>query len=530
MRLLQCLQVKLMVLMFVRVRILLVLMCAALPMAAQQKRPAAAPVPRQPKLVLAIMIDQFRYEFLTRFRSEYTGGLKRMMEEGANFTNARYRHFPTVTATGHATLLTGATPAATGIIENQWWDRKTSATVTSVSDASTRLLGAEGSGVSPRRLLQSTVGDELRVSGKGGKVIGISIKDRSAILPVGHSADAAYWLDAVTGNFVSSTYYFRALPAWADEFNKSKPADKYAGHEWLKHKMPSTTGRLLYDDIDTTPFTNELLQQFTLKALAAEKLGAGIKTDLLAVSYSGNDLVGHEYGPDSEEAHDMALRVDRLIGDLLRAAEAQAGAGNVLAVLSADHGVAPVPEDNINRKLPGGRLDLAHLRAALERVLTDKFGGSQWVAYMAGGSVYLNPVTLASRAAKAADVEDVAANALRALPHVFRVYTREQLLNGGVAGDEFGTGVRNGFNAVRSPDLTVLLDPYWIARLNTGTTHGTLFDYDTHVPLLFWGSRIKSGQYRQSVTPNDIAPTLSDLLGIATPSGSSGRVLFEMFK
>lgn len=518
----------------IRLRILLLFfgtaLAGALPIKAQAPRAGAAAGPRQPKLVVAIMIDQFRYDYLTRFRGEFTGGLKRLMDEGANFTSARYRHFPTVTAPGHATILTGATPAATGIIENEWWDRASSATVTSVSDAQTRLLGGQGAGSSPRRLLQSTVGDELRASGKGGKMIGVSAKDGAAILPAGHSADAAYWFNYTTGNFVSSTYYFDALPAWVEEFNRARPADKYAGREWLKHKMPTTTGRTLYDELDTAPYTNELLQQFALRALAAEKLGTGAKIDLLAISYSGNDTVGHEYGPDSEEVHDMALRVDGLIGDLLRAAEAQAGPGNVLAVLSADHGVAPVPEENAKRKMPGGRVDMAQVRTMLEQALETKFGGKKWLSYAAGSAIYLNPATLETSRASAADVENVAANALRAFPRVFRVYTREQLLNAGAPGDEFGAGVRNGFNAARSPDLIVLFDPFWIVRRAAGTTHGTLFDYDTHVPLLFWGPGIKPGRYHQSVAPNDVAPTLADLLGIATPSGNSGRVLTELLK
>jgi predicted AlkP superfamily pyrophosphatase or phosphodiesterase len=498
-----------------------------------QAQPAANSASRPPKLVLAIVVDQFRYDYLTRYRSEYTGGLKRLLEEGASFTNAKYRNFPTVTAPGHATVLTGATPAATGIVENEWWDRATGTVVTSVSDARTRLLGGGGAGSSPRRLLQSTIGDELKAAGKGGKVIGISFKDRSAILPAGHSADAAYWFDGAAGNFVSSNYYFRALPDWVDEFNKAKPAEKYAGQEWLKHKMPSG-GRAFYDALDATAFSNELLQQFALRALAAEKLGAGAKTDVLIVSYSGNDYVGHAYGPDSEEVHDAAVRVDKLIGDLMRAAEAQAGTGNVLTILTADHGTAPVPEENVKRKLPGGRLDSEQLQATLELVLQTKFGGGKWIAYGGAGAgtgtIYLNPATLGAVRADVTEVETVAANALRTLPHVFRVYTRTQLLTGAFGADEVGVAVRNGFHAGRSPNLLVIPDPYWIFRPNSGTTHGSPFDYDTHVPVIFYGPQIKPGRYNANISPNDIAPTLANILDIETPSGSSGRVLTEILK
>ncbi len=488
-----------------------------------QTRPVAQ-APAAPKLVVAIVIDQFRYDYLTRFRSEYTGGLKRMLEEGADFTNSRYRHYQTVTAVGHSTFLSGATPSTSGIVGNEWWDRTLGAPVTSVSDADTKLLGGNGPGSSPRRLLQSTLGDELKASGKGGKVIGISIKDRAAILPSGHTADAAYWFDTASGNFVSSTYYLNALPGWVTETNKSHSADKYAGQEWMKHKLPSS-GAALYGELEATPYGNELLQQFALRALKVEKLGTTAKTDLLTVSYSANDYVGHRYGPDSGEVHDMALRVDKLVGDLLRAAEAQAGAGNVLAVLTADHGVAPVPEVNAQRKMPGGRVNGAQMQAAVEAALTAKFGMSHWVAYTSEAGMYLN----VQPHVDPGEEETVAANALRAYPHVARAYTRTQLINGEIQADEVGTALRYGFNATRSGSVLIVLEPYWIVG-TVVATHGTPYGYDTHVPMLFLGARIKAGRYNGSVAPNDIAPTLATILDIETPSGSVGRVLTEMLK
>jgi arylsulfatase A-like enzyme len=509
-----------------RRRLLAVLLAVPFVLTAQP-RPAATP--GTPKLVVAIVVDQFRYDYLTRFRSEYTGGLKRMLEDGANFTNARYRHTPTVTAVGHSTFLTGATPSTSGIIANEWWDRDTRSSVTSVSDPRTRLLGGGGAGSSPRRLLQSTVGDELKLSGRGGKVIGVSIKDRSAILPSGHSADGAYWFDPASGNFVSSTYYFNSLPAWVADTNKTHPADKYAGQEWMRHKMPEA-GRALNDEVEATPYGNELIQLMALKALGAEKLGTTSgKTDLLAVSYSSNDYVGHRYGPDSEEVHDMALRVDKLIGELLQAAETQAGAGNVLAVLTADHGVSPVPEENRKRKLPGGRLDLDQVKNTLNLVLEAKYGGSRWVEYASDSAVYLDLSAIGAQKLSVTEVENVAATALRGIPHIARVYTRTQLLNGSQQNDEVGISLRNGFNAARSGNLLFILEPYWVFGA-TGTTHGTPYDYDTHVPVLFLGPQIKAGRYNANVAPNDIAPTVATILDIETPSGSSGRVLTEMLK
>ena len=508
------------------------LLAFALTLAAQT--PQIAP-PRTPKLVLAIMIDQFRYDYLTRYRAEYTGGLKRMMDQGAFFTNAYYDHVLTVTAIGHSTFLSGATPALSGIIGNDWFDRVENKHITSVTpppgSKGAKMVGAEGQGSSPERLLQSTLGDELKVSGKGGKVFSVSIKDRSAILPVGHTADGAFWFDAASGNWVSSTYYFPTseLPAWVSELNRSRPADGFAGREWLGHKAPAPAGRALYTEVEATPWGNELIQTAALAALKGEKLGAGNKIDLLAVSYSANDYVGHRYGPDTPEAHDMALRVDKLIGDLLRAAEAQAGAGRVLVVLSADHGVAPVPEQNVQRKLPGGRTNLTAAREAVERALTARFGAGRWIADNTESSYYLNPNPIANRTIDRGEEERVAADALRAVPHVFRVYTRSQLLNGEAEMDMVGRKVRNGFNEVRSPDLFVLYEPYYVGG-TTGTNHGSPFTFDTHVPVIFLSPLVKPGKYNFTIMPNDIAPTLSTLLDIEPPSGNIGRALHEIIK
>jgi hypothetical protein len=483
----------------------------------------------KPKLVLAIVIDQFRYDYLTRFRADYTGGLKRLLEQGAVFTNANYEHVPTVTAVGHSTFLSGATPAMSGIIGNEWWDRETRKRVTSVSDEATKLLGGAGPGSSPRRLLQSTLGDELKMSGKGGKVISVSIKDRSAILPAGHMADGAYWFDGETGNFISSTYYFPALPAWVEEFNGKRPADKYAGQDWMGHKTPAAAGKALYTELEATPYGNELIEQFALRALAAEKLGTGSKIDVLAVSFSSNDYVGHRVGPDADEVRDMAVRVDKMIGDVMRAADAQAGVANVLVVLTADHGVAPVPEVNQKRQMPGGRVNTQQQRDAVEKALTARFGDAKWIAAVTDAGFFLSSDAIQGRKIDEAEEERVAADALRALPHVFRVYTRMQLLSGAILEDKVGIRVRNGFNAARSADLVVIPDPYWMTGAS-GTTHGTPFDYDSHVPVMFLGGQVRAGRYNRNIAVNDIAPTLATMLDVETPSGSVGRVLEEILK
>lgn len=488
--------------------------------------------PPQPKLVLAIVVDQFRYDYLTRFQADFTGGLKRLLEQGAVFTNANYDAAPTVTAVGHSTFLSGATPDVSGIVGNTWWDRTEAKAITSVSDDKTRLLGGNPNapGSSPARLLVSTVGDELKISGRGGKVIGISLKDRSAILPSGHMADGAYWFDGQTGNFVSSTFYFDELPGWVRDFNATHPAAKYAGQDWLGHKMPAAAGPQLYNALDASPFGDELLQVLALRALVAENLGAGPKTDLLAISYSSVDYVGHREGPDSPEIHDMVKRVDQLIGALIDAAEARAGRGSVLVAFTADHGSTPVPELNQKRKMPGGRIAWNAYRTAVEKALTDKFGAGQWISFSADGVLYFSPDPIPGKNLDMSEIQRVAAATIRAQPHIARVYTRTQLMDSAVGKDPVDTRVSNGFNAERGPDIFTVTEPYYMFNA-TGTTHGSPYGYDTHVPVIFLGTdRIRAGSYSGTIGVEDIAPTLATLLAIETPSGNRGRVLTEMLK
>ena len=478
-----------------------------------------------PKLVLAIVVDQFRYDYLTRFRADYHAGLKRLLTEGAAFTNARYEQYPTVTAIGHSTFLTGATPSMSGIVGNEWYERESAKTVTSVSDDSAKLLGAAGTGSSPKRLMVSTIGDELKMAGRAGKVIGISLKDRSAILPAGHMADAAYWFDPHSGNFVSSTFYFAQLPAWVTAYNAARPADQYRGAHWLTHTLPAD--ETLYAAIESSPFGNDLVETFTERAIQTEKLGQGAATDLLAVSFSANDYVGHAMGPDSPEAREVSIDTDRALGKLFAVLESAVGMRNVLVVFTADHGVSPVPEVNAARRMPGGRMPQGAVRQAVESALSEKYGTGQWIATPSETVFYFNRDLIRQKKLDAAEVERTAAEAARNVPHVFRVYTREMLLNGTVD-IQVGRRVMNGFFPPRSGDLYVLLDPYWLYG-SRGTTHSTTFSYDAHVPVIFMGPGIKTGWFNANISVNDVAPTLATYLNIETPSGSVGRCLTEIF-
>jgi hypothetical protein len=504
----------------------------------------ASPNEKDLRLILLIAIDQFRYDYLTRFRADYEGGLKTLLTRGAVFTDANLEHYPTVTAIGHSTMLTGATPSVSGIVGNDWYDRTTGATVTSVSDSSVTGLGDPNTpGASPHRLLVSTLGDEMRMASRttrgapdAPRVIGVSLKDRSAILPSGHAADAAYWWNTSTGHFVTSSFYMRELPAWAAAFNSRNPADAWAGKQWTLLSSPGTSTTLpserskkLYSRIFASPYGSELLLAFVKEILDREQLGRRGPTDLLTVSFSSNDAVGHDLGPDSPEVRDMAIRTDRLLGDLFATLDRTIGLDHVLVALTADHGVAPLPELQAQRGMPGGRMTNADLFSPIEQALGREFGPGKWILSTAGTSPYLDETLAAQAKGGAAQVRLVAARAAAAVPHVARVYTRDQLAAGAVGNDRVSQRVLRGFNAERSGDLEILLEPYWM-RDADGTTHGTPYNYDAHIPLVLMGPRIKAGEFSANAALNDLAPTLATLAGVDIPSGSSGRVLIEALR
>jgi predicted AlkP superfamily pyrophosphatase or phosphodiesterase len=498
---------------------------------------------KKPKLVVALVVDQFRYDYLTRFRSDYHAGIARMLEQGAVFTDARYIHFPTVTAVGHSAFMTGATPSVSGIIGNEWFDRSNNRVVTSVSDETTLLLGGvpKATGSSPDRLLVSTLSDELKMAGKSRKVIGISMKDRASILPSGHMADAAYWFDNNSNHFVSSSYYMKELPQWVTKINQDGPARKYLGATWSAVdakpgdkpfcSMTAGTEVRFCGSIEASAFGNELLEDFAEKAIESEELGGHEGTDVLALSFSSNDYVGHAVGPDAPEVRDISIRTDQLIGKLLDFIDARIGAGNTLVVFTADHGVAPVPEVNQARKMPGGRLDSAAITQAIGNALSARFGKGDWFLADNSGFFYLNYETLKKNNADAVEVRRFAAEIARGLPHIARAYSSDELLRGqgAASGDFVGRAAQFGFYGPRSGDLVLVPEPYYMFSAQ-GTTHAAPFSYDTHVPLIFYGTGIHAGIHHEPVTVNDVAPTLAAFFEVETPSGSSGKILAAVFE
>jgi predicted AlkP superfamily pyrophosphatase or phosphodiesterase len=493
---------------------------------------------RKPRLVLAVIIDQFRYDYLLRFRNEYHSGLARLLEKGAVFTDAHYLHAATVTAVGHSTFLTGAPPSVSGIVGNSWYDRETAATVTSVSDPSTHTVGGKSNaaGSSPRRLLVSTVPDEVKMQGAESKTIGISIKDRAAILPSGHMADAAYWYDSDSSNWVTSTYYRPELPEWVKKVNSEHPAERFAAARWLPFDakdqsappfctMVRGTAVRYCGELEATPWANEMIEDLAERAMAAENLGHHPGVDFLTVSFSANDYVGHAVGPDDPAVRDISIRTDVLLGKLFDFVERQAGAGNTLIVLSADHGVAPVPEVNQARHMPGGRLTGKQVSSRITDALTARFGPGEWLIPGSPANMpYLNLKLVNTLKLNLAEVERVAAAAVAGVEHIARVYTAQDLASGAVQQDAISRAFTLSFYGPRSGDLFILQEPYYLFDA-AGTSHGTPYAYDTHVPVLFWGPGIKPGTYPGTIAVNDIAPTLAALLGTAEPSGSIGRVL-----
>jgi len=519
--------------------------------------------PRKVRLVLGIVIDQFRYDYLTRFSDLFEGGgFKRLLNDGAVFTNANYIYIPTVTAPGHATFMSGSIPALNGIVGNEWFDRETGKNVMSISDSSKKLLGGQGEeAASPFRLIGSTVGDQLRLSNNGkSKVVGIAFKDRAAILPAGKHPNGAYWFNSTSGTFVSSTYYFADLPGWATEFNQSNRPDKYFGARWDRllpdvayerslpddspyekssrgNKFPhiirsneSKPGKIFYENFRESPFANEYTVAFAKAAIEGEKLGQDDYPDLLSVSFSANDSVGHTFGPYSQEVEDMTLRTDRVLSDLFSYVEQKVGLANTIIVLTADHGVAPIPEHSRDIGLGGGRFASSGLTTVIQAGLDKRFGAAAWIRATVNSNIYFDYDLIERKKVDRQEIERVGCEAALTFPAVGKCFTRTQLLFGPLPPGGYSEQAARGFNAERSGDMVIVVKPFFMQRSEVGTTHSTPYSYDTHVPVIFYGADVMAGSYAEPSSPSDIAPTLSSLLGIEPPSNKVGRVLTEAIK
>ncbi len=515
----------------------------------------ASDYPRRPKLVLILVIDQFRYDYLVRFRQAFgEGGFNRLLKGGANYANCRYDYATTETGPGHASLFTGAYGNLHGIISNSWYDREHHQPMYCVEDPTTRIVGEPAGAVlpmsvSPRNLLGSTLGDELRVASNfQSRVVAISLKDRSAILPGGHTANAAYWYDPATGHFITSTYYMQALPAWVEEFNAAGPTKAYCGKPWEALKeTPGIGGEVLAPApaannapcpnpnfrawMMETPFMNEVELNFAEAAVENERLGQGPATDLLALSLSINDYIGHEFGPYSPQVADTTVRTDRYLAAFFADLDKKLGLANVWIALSADHGVAPSPHYIMEHHLGPGLIYTQSAADAVQQALTRAFGEANWIDFAFSAWIYLNHAALASRGADLARAQNLAAEAAASVPGIQAAFTQTQFLTGTLTDSPLARKAAHSFNSMRAGDLFLVPVPYAVpSDSTTGTTHGSPWNYDAQVPMVLWGSPFKPGVYTLPCQPIDLAPTLAALLGLTQPSDAQGTTLTDSIK
>lgn len=524
---------------------------------------------QQAKLVLVLVVDGLPNEQVQRYRHQFgEGGFKRLLEQGAWFGNAHQAHGVTVTAVGHAAVLTGAYPNQHGIIANNWVDPVSMNSVYCTEDSNYVYLNEDtkaSDGTSPANLKVSTVGDELRyASGNQSKVITVSGKDRGAILLAGKTG-TAYMYMKKSGNFSSSTYYMQTYPKWRDEFVAKKPQDQYYGKRWTpllpesayandanddivapanngkRDRFPliysSASGKPdgeYYEQLMTGSFADELTLNFAKAAIDGEKLGnntAGV-TDVLGVSLSDHDYVNHSWGPESRMSHDHLQRLDRMLAGFLNYVDQKVGLDNTIVVLTADHGFPNVPEFSIANKLDAGRIDSGKMITALNKHLWDKFGLEKLAKKWSNPSIFLDYKASDANGIARTDLENQVARFLQSYPGIASAFTRGELEKGNAAETRIGKLMQRAWHRQISGDILLATKPYYqFGSRSSGTTHGSPYNYDTNVPLIVMGKPwVKAGAYPSYAEVVDIAPTLSHLLRIRAPSGSEGRVLGEILK
>ena len=534
----------------------------------------AAPEP--PRLAVAISIDQCRADYLERFRPWFVeGGFRRALEGGAVYAEAFHRHAMTATAPGHATLLSGVSASLHGVVANEWFDFSVGKVLSSIHDPNAPLVGASAPAVrapggmldtdltaSPIAMKAATVGDQLKLRyGAQSRVIGLANKDRGGIFLSGRMADAVYWFYA--GRIVTSAYYRKDLPSWVADFNATDPINRRYGQTWdrllekeiydrvqgpdeaageeVRHGLGGTFPRRIdggrpsldgefHNAYRLDPDASVVLGQLAQRAIVGEQLGQHATPDLLCISFSQLDYCGHSFGPDSHEIMDSVLRLDRVLADLFSFLDAQIGAGKWTVVISADHGVAPLPERvAASGRIGAGRIDYPGLRKSVEAALTAAFGAppenSAWTVRDSYG-YRLVPNTLAARKVTSSAAQRVVKAALERWPQVAFAWTRDELLDHTIATGPYLEAWRLSYDPERSQDVIFSPKPYIVDRANNGTNHGTPYDYDAHIPLVWYGAGVPAGVHVERVGSDAIAPTLARLLGIPPPPQAHAQALF----
>jgi len=545
--------------------LLLVPLCvAAVSVSAQKKKigtaPAATSLP-QPKLVVGLVVDQMRWDYLYRYYDRYqAGGFKRLLNEGFTCENTNIDYIPTVTAAGHTCIYTGSVPALHGIAGNDFIIQATGKSMYCTDDSTVVAVGSTSKAgqMSPRNLLVTTVTDELRLATNfRSKVIGIALKDRGGILPAGHTANAAYWFDDESGNWISSTYYMNDLPAWVKNFNNQKVAEKYLKQDWnalypintyvqsAPDNSPRYEGKFggteaptlpiktseLYKGkvgmIRSTPFGNTMTLDLARAAVEGEQLGKNVVTDFLAVSLSSTDYVGHQFGPNSVEAEDTYLRLDKDLAAFFSYLDATVGKGNYSVFLTADHGAAHNPRYLIDHNIPAGYWDDYKAVVDMEKLMEDKFKVKNLIRSMANYQVTFNNGIIKKEGLNIDALKQICVDYLEAQPTIAFAVDMQKAQTANIP-EDLRTRIINGYNVEHSGVIQIILKPgYFTGHGSTGTTHGSWNPYDTHIPLVFMGWGIKHGSLTRQTHMTDIAPTVASLLHIQAPNGNIGKTISE---
>ena len=539
-------------------------MCVGIAQRNGKKRKPVSDNPASPKLIVGIVVDQMRYDYLTRFWNHYSeGGFKRMVSQGFNCKNHHFNYAPTSTGPGHASVYTGATPSMHGIIGNNWYDKVQGESVYCASDDAFESVGTSGDAgkMSPHRMLTTTMTDQLRLHTQmRGKVIAVALKDRGAVLPGGHTANAAYWFEGgSTGNWITSSYYMDALPQWVSDFNSSDAVEAYK-KPWTTLKPINTylesgpdansyEGKFqgetstvfphdlpkLWDEngkfnlLRITAYGNSMTTDFALAALEGEDLGKDDITDFLAISYSSTDYVGHFFGVNSKEVQDTYLRLDNDLERLFNTLDKDVGEGEYTVFLTADHGAINVPAYLFDQKIPAGYLNNNAQKQRFEAFLKYRYGTTDIVKDISNNQVFLDHKVIGNLDMDLDDVQEEIAMELLGYDNVYKVYTAHQMWH-----TNYTSGLpyilQNGWNQKRSGDILLVPRPGFASYSRTGSTHGSPMVYDTHVPLLLFGKGIKKGNTAERTEIPDIAPTISVLLGMAFPNGVTGEPISEALK
>lgn len=519
----------------------------------------------KPKLVVGIVIDQMRYDYLTKYSDRYgKDGFNRILQNGFSLENAHYNYIPTYTAVGHTSIYTGTTPSEHGIISNNWYDKYQKESIYCVDDNNYKTVGNNGKygQKSPKRLFTSTVTDQLHLAQNMlGKTIGVSIKDRSAILPAGHTANAAYWYDG--GNFntwITSTFYMNELPKWVKEFNSNNKADEYLNAPWetlydiktytssradnnifegkLKGQKTPTFPKDLkalrskngnFDLIKTVPAGNTYTTDFAKAAIIGENLGKSEYTDFLAVSYSSTDYIGHKYGVSAIETEDTYLRLDKDLADLFQFLDQQVGKDNYTLFLTADHAAVHVPAYLQSLKIPAHYLEMTKFKEFILETTKKYFNSVDLIENVSNYQIFLDKDTIESLGLEVNTVAQKLAEEVLNFDGIYKAVTARTLQT-----THFSSGIlsslQNGYNQKLSGDVLMIPNPATLTGGRTGTSHGSGYSYDTHVPIIFYGNGIKQGSSSKRYNITDIAPTIANLLSIESPNGTNGVVIDEVLE